>query len=86
MCGNVEEYSVLKQACVELNKKEIEKYEQSNDYDYELSKRYKRKMNCICREKIGIEKALHPEVDNIFERIRSKIAIWWNNRKNNGED
>lgn len=39
----------------------------------ELSNRIKKKMNRLFREQAGIENIPHPEVDNPFERIRSKI-------------
>lgn len=39
-----------------------------------LSNRFKRKMNRVFREEVGTKKIPHPEVDNIFERIRSGIV------------
>lgn len=41
----------------------------------EYSKRHLRNNNAMFREDIGIWKAPHPEVDNAFERIRSKLYI-----------
>ena len=40
---------------------------------FELSKRFKRKMNRFFREEVGTENIPHPEVDNLWERLRSKI-------------
>lgn len=39
------------------------------------SKKHKRNMNAFFREDIGIWKAPHPEVDNSFERLRSKLFL-----------
>ena len=52
------------EACKVLNLKHIE-----------LSKRVKRKTNRIFREKLGNTQPKYPEVDNKFERIRSKLII-----------
>lgn len=43
------------------------------------SKKHKRNMNAFFREDIGIWNAPHPEVDNSFERLRSKVYL---NQKN----
>ncbi len=43
----------------------------------EFSDRFKRKMNRVFREQMGAKKALHPEVDNLYERIRSFIVRKW---------
>jgi len=41
---------------------------------YEYSIRFKRKMNRVFREQIGLlDKIPHPEVDNLFEQYRSKL-------------
>lgn len=37
------------------------------------NKKHLRNNNAFFREDIGIWKAPHPEVDNIFERFRSKL-------------
>lgn len=41
---------------------------------HEISVRGKRKINRICREIFGGSHIPHPEVDNYYERIRSKIV------------
>mgnify|MGYP003293257759 CR=1 FL=1 len=86
MRGKNKEYLILKQALTEYSMKQWKKYEVFRDFNYKESKREKRKMNRMGREKIGLKNALHPEVDNVFERTRSNIIVWLNNRKNNGED
>ena len=40
-----------------------------------LSKKFKRKMNRLFREKLGIDRIPHPEVDNFYERLRSKLVV-----------
>lgn len=50
-----------------MNKKSIE-------YDFEFSVTFKRKMNRLFREEIGTDHIPHPEVDNSYERIRSRIV------------
>ncbi len=72
-------YSLLQQACIECCENEFKEYEQIEKQN--LSKRYKRRMNRIGREKIGLKNALHPEVDNIFERARSNMVYWCKTRK-----
>lgn len=51
------------------------------DFDYydslpkpEISVRGRRKINRLFREIVGSSKIPHPEVDNYYERIRSKIV------------
>ncbi len=46
--------------------------------DIEFSKKHKRKINRINREIIGAKKAIYPEVDNLFEKFRSKTVLMWN--------
>ncbi len=41
---------------------------------HQISVRGKRKINRICREIFGGSHIPHPEVDNLYERVRSKIA------------
>lgn len=41
----------------------------------ELSKRFKVKMNRLFREQVGGNYIPHPEVDNWFERARSRAVI-----------
>lgn len=81
MCEKKEEYSSFKQALAEYSLKQWGKYEVPKDFDDKLSKREKRKINRFGCEKIGLKNALHPEVDNAFERIRSMLVRWWNEHK-----
>ena len=46
----------------------------ANAPDFEFSDRFKRRMNRLFRERAGFKKAVHPEVDNGFERTRSHIV------------
>lgn len=39
------------------------------------SVREKRNANALFREEIGIDKLPHPEADNAFERLRSKLYL-----------
>ena len=39
----------------------------------DFSDRFKIRMNRIFREQAGIKKIPHPEVDNLYERVRSNI-------------
>lgn len=73
--------SVLRQACIELEKTRWENFEVPEKFNYKVTKRDKRKLNRFGREKIGLKNALHPEVDNLFERTRSNFIRWWNVRK-----
>lgn len=81
MCEKDEKYSAFKRACIAQFNEEFEKYNEYEDCDFEFSKKFKKKLNRTGREKIGLKKVLHPEVDNTFERTRSKIIIWWKSRK-----
>ena len=63
-----EKKSKLAQAC-ELS---LQENEINCDVKIEFSKRHKRRINRIFRE-IGSKKIIYPEVDNYFERIRSRI-------------
>lgn len=42
-----------------------------------FSVQFKRKMNRVFREKVGTENIPHPEVDNGWERLRSRIMRKW---------
>lgn len=53
--------------------------EKDSDYNNslpkpEISVRGRRKINRICREIFGGSHILHPEVDNSYERARSKLV------------
>lgn len=39
----------------------------------EFSDRFKIRMNRVFREQAGIKNIPHPEVDNLYERVRSRI-------------
>lgn len=79
MCEQDKNYSLLQQVCIECCNDDFEEYEQIEKQTF--SKKYKRKMNRIGREEIGLKNALHPEVDNLFERTRSNIIYWWKNKQ-----
>lgn len=51
--------------------KEIEKIDLDS---ITFSDRFKRKMNRVFREQAGAENIPHPEVDNAYERIHSRIV------------
>ena len=40
----------------------------------EFSDKFKLKMNRVFREQAGIKNISHPEVDNLYERIRSSLV------------
>lgn len=42
--------------------------------EVEFSDRFKRRMNRLFREQVGTKRAMHPEVDNWYERTRSCIV------------
>lgn len=57
----------------------------SNEKEYdttEFSDRFKRRMNRMFREQVGSQRIPHPEVDNGWERLRSRVVCMWKNRKN----
>ncbi len=69
------EETIFKQVLIELYDDYFKQYEnigKSNNVVF--SKKHKRKVNRINREIIGGKKAIYPEVDNIFQRCRSKVA------------
>ncbi len=45
------------------------------------SRRFKRRMNRMWRKRFGFEHILHPEVDNVYERVRSRIEVKYRDRK-----
>lgn len=70
--------SLLYKALDEYAKRESERIEEEiGTQTVEFSDRFKRKMNRLFREKVGSKKALHPEVDNVYERVRSFIVRKW---------
>lgn len=40
-----------------------------------FSNNFKKKMNRLFREQVGIKEIPHPEVDTLFEKIRSSIIV-----------
>lgn len=66
--------NLVKIACDELSRKDSEIFEaiEPNDY-YEFSPKLKRRMNRLFRVHVGENTIPHPEVDNLFERLRAKI-------------
>lgn len=52
----------------------IEAFEKEDKYDVTISKKHKIKMNRIFRKISGCITIPYPEVDNIYERIRSKAT------------
>lgn len=39
----------------------------------EFSDKFKKRINRLFREEVGSKRAMYPEVDNIYERIRSRV-------------
>ena len=56
-----------------IDPKIIENFEKQPKEEIILTKKFKRKMNRIFREKLCSSKIPHPEVDNLFEKLRSNI-------------
>jgi hypothetical protein len=61
--------------------KELEEFDALPDEEVKFSRRHKIRMNRIFRERVGGKFLPYPEVDNLFERIRSKIVIAHEARK-----
>ncbi len=81
MCEKNEGYSAFKQACIQSYKEKYENFEVPED-DVEYSKRHRRQINRIPREILGTTEPVYPEVDNAFERARSRFIYCRNKRKN----
>ncbi len=60
--------------------KDFEYYESLPEPDYSV--KHRRKMNRFFREKIGSANIPYSEVDNCYERTRSKLMVKFNNAKN----
>lgn len=58
--------------------KDFEYYDSLPEPDYSV--KHRRKMNRFFREQIGSMKIPHPEVDNCYEQIRSKIILKFNKK------
>ena len=72
-----EDMELLKRALSEVMETRIRKIEEETK-DMDLpphSRRHKIRMNRLFRERVGSSNLPFPEVDNIYERIRSKIVI-----------
>ena len=41
--------------------------------EIEFSDRFKKRINRLFREQVGSNRAMYPEVDNAYEKIRSKV-------------
>lgn len=50
-----------------------------------FSNRFKKKMNRVFREEVGVSYAYYPEVDNIYEHIRSRIIRKYKVMKKTGK-
>ncbi len=61
--------------------KEFEGFDALPDEEIKVSHRHKIRMNRIFREKVGGTFLPYPDADNLFERIRSKIVIAHEARK-----
>ena len=46
------------------------------------SRRFKRRMNRLFREEVGSRRIPHPEVDNLWERMRSRMVLFWRKKRN----
>ncbi len=69
--------TLLKMVAERTVEKEAEEFSKSGDNEPPIqhSRRFKRRMNRMWRKRFGFEHILYPEVDNIYERVRSKIEI-----------
>ncbi len=67
--------TAIAEACRIHAEYEIKQIEESmEEYDYEPSDRFKRKMNRLFREQVGSKNIPHPEVDTAAERFRSSLV------------
>lgn len=64
--------SVAMRRYVENTVENVETLRTSTD-DIEFSDRFKKRINRLFREKVGSKRAMYPEVDNAYEKIRSKV-------------
>ena len=63
------------QEAIESKMKEEEEAIKNSGFASETTNRHKRRMNRILRERVGSSRIPHPEVDNLYERVRSKIVV-----------
>lgn len=52
----------------------LQSLENSSKEKIKISNKHKRKMNRIFREEVGSENIPFPEVDSLFEKIRSRMV------------
>ncbi len=46
----------------------------NGESDVEFSDHYKKRINRLFREKVGTKRAMYPEVDTRYERVRSRVV------------
>lgn len=70
---------ILKAAFREAAEQEIAEIEEETKDTEDLFQdaKFKRKMNRLFRERLGITKIPHPEVDSAYERMRSRFVRLW---------
>ena len=77
---------MLKQALEEVAKKEAEEFENiDTSEEITYSRRHKIRMNRLFRERVGGTFLPFTEADNAFERLRSKIVVKFNKKKEAGK-
>ena len=69
------EEELLSSAFKDALEEDLAKLEKDENVSVKTSRRFKIRMNRLFREHVGGTYIPHPEVDNIFERIRSKIVV-----------
>ncbi len=79
--NNDEFDALLAKAFNEYAAKEFEALDSCENCIHMRSRRHKIRMNRFFREKVGSKKLPYPEVDNVFEKIRSKIVIFFKAKK-----
>lgn len=67
--------AILKEMMSEYTAQDItafeEKFQKQSGTHFRVSKKFKKRINRLFREQLGIKCIPHPEVDNAFERTRS---------------
>ena len=67
---------LIKEACLRLAEKELQEFDSLDVSDCPPpSRRNKTRMNRIFRERVGGSFIPFPDVDNPFERLRSKLVV-----------
>ena len=54
--------------------KQAEEAQAGSEPKAPYNKRFKKKLNRLYREEVGTKRAMYPEVDNWYERTRSRIV------------